>query len=329
MTTLTNEHETLDQAGSTYGDLGTWNYTYDSSSNELTGNQAGTVGVYLKASRTYNYDTANRLITSRQTDVQDWPDPCPPSTVTSWYTYDDLGNRISHKYRGATAIGYAHDKANRMTKLAAKTQGYDLAGNLTLAYSADRGTSYTYRWDHHNRLTGVYDSTNTNRLANFTYDALGRRVESINDTGRITNRYYYDGVNELVEDNQSGTRQRYYIHGVSYVDERLMMYRDSNSRPYYYVLDRMYNVRALIDRAGAIVERYAYDDYGRPFIRESCGRGDMNQDTKMNSTDDSRFALAKNACTSGCIWDPRADMDDDGETPTTRPCTTPSGRLGI
>src|SRR5439155_2403918 len=43
--------------------------------------------------------------------------------------------------------------------------------------------------------------------------------------------------------------------------------------------------------------------------RESCGRGDMNQDTKMNGTDDSRFALAK----AGTIWDPRADMDDDGD----------------
>ena len=51
-----------------------------------------------------------------------------------------------------------------MTTLATKTQGYDLAGNLTLAYSADRGTSYTYRWDHHNRLTGVYDSTNITRV---------------------------------------------------------------------------------------------------------------------------------------------------------------------
>jgi len=59
-----------------------------------------------------------------------------------------------------------------MTTIATKTQDYDLAGNVTLAYSADRGTSYTYRWDHHNRLTGVYDSTNTTRKAAFTWDAL-------------------------------------------------------------------------------------------------------------------------------------------------------------
>ena len=36
-----------------------------------------------------------------------------------------------------------------MTKLAGLDQDYDKAGNLTLAYSADRGTSYLYKYDHH------------------------------------------------------------------------------------------------------------------------------------------------------------------------------------
>lgn len=76
-----------------------------------------------------------------------------------------------------------------------------------------------------------------------------------------------------------------------------------------FLPDRMYNVRLLLDRAGAIVERYAYDSYGRPRIRESCGRGDMNDDTKLSSTDTTRFDDAND----DTIWDPRADMDDDGD----------------
>lgn len=68
-------------------------------------------------------------------------------------------------------------------------------------------------------------------------------------------------------------------------------------------------MRLLLDRAGAILERYAYDSYGRPRIRESCGRGDMNDDTKMSSTDTTRFDDAND----DTIWDPRADMDDDGD----------------
>ena len=68
-----------------------------------------------------------------------------------------------------------------MTDYAGLTQGYDLAGNLTLAFSADRGTSYTYRYDHHNRLEAVYDDGDTTRKAALTYDALGRRIEGDED----------------------------------------------------------------------------------------------------------------------------------------------------
>jgi len=50
---------------------------------------------------------------------------------------------------------------------------------------------------------------------------------------------------------------------------------------------------------GAIVERYAYDPYGRPLtcplcraavsrVRESASRGDMNDDTDMDSGDRER-----------------------------------------
>lgn len=306
VTHLATTHQTLDQATSGYNDLGTWDYNYDASSNELTMAQAAGMG-YLAASAEHSYDTADRLITTVNTDTQTWT---AAAAENSWYTYDGLGNRISHVHRDAGAIGYGHDKANRMTTLAGLSQGYDDAGNLTLAYSADRGTSYTYRYDHHNRLTGVYDDTNTTRKAAFSWDALGRRVEYADDVVGVTNRFYFDGVNELVEDNPGGTRQRYYVHGVSYIDERLMMYNDDHQRPYYYTVDRMYNVRSIVDRAGAIVERYAYDGYGRPYIREAVGRGDMNNNSEMDDVDSERVKDAKNST----IWDPRADLDDDGDS---------------
>jgi RHS repeat-associated protein len=294
--------------------LGEFDYTYDAASNPLTANQAGSMGD-LEANRTYSYDTLNRLTRADYTDSQDWLGFTP---LKSTYDYDDLGNRISHQYRDAAAIAYEHDKANRMTLIDGLPQGYDLAGNVTLAYSANLGTSYIYKYDHHNRLTGVYDDTGTTRKAAFTYDALGRRIEYINDVQDTTTDYYYDGVNEIVETDGSGNDLRYYVHGLSYVDERLMMAnideylnesQEYENRPYYFTLDRMYNVRFLVDRAGALVERYAYDAYGRHRIRESCGRGDMDNDTQLTSVDDFRFTAAKN----GTIWDPRADMDDDGD----------------
>jgi len=83
----------------------------------------------------------------------------------------------------------------------------------------------------------------------------------------------------------------------------------------------MYNVRLLLDRAEAIVERLALNATSdssptaqagecealascQGQVRESCGRGDMNNDTKLSSTDTTRFDDAN----ANTIWDPRADL---------------------
>jgi hypothetical protein len=135
-------------------------------------------------------------------------------------------------------------------------------------------------------------------------DALGRRVEHINDLLDNTTRYYYDGASELAEYDGAGSRSRYYVHGVSYVDERLMMYHDGHEAPYYYVIDRMYDVVGLVDYCGSIIERYCYDGYGRPLIRESAGRGDSDNDTDLDMTD-------QNAVLAGG-FDPRMDVHENG-----------------
>ena len=131
-----------------------------------------------------------------------------------------------------------------MTTIAAVTQQYDLAGNVTTAFSADRGTTYKYYYDHHNRLTEVKDGAGSVTQATFTWDALGRRIEFVNADFEQTTEYWYDGVKEIDEKTtQDGEipsyTTRYYIHGVSYVDEHLLM--QTSTKPYYYVLDRMYN----------------------------------------------------------------------------------------
>ncbi|MCG8406468.1 MAG: hypothetical protein MI923_14825 [Phycisphaerales bacterium] len=305
VTKVDNEHLTEDMADAGYNDLGEFDYTYDSASNPLSETQAGSMGE-LDADRAFDYDTLDRLLTARLTDTQNWT---AATEKTTWFSYDDVGNRISHQYRDATAIGYTHDDANRLTAYAGKSPSYDLAGNQTSGYSADLLASYTYDYDHHNRLTKIREEFGTSlRKAGFTYDALGRRIEFANDVTGETIRYYYDGVNEIVEHDASDNRSRYYVHGVSYLDERLMMYSEEADRPYYYTIDRLYNVRSVVDRAGAVVERYAYNPYGRPQIRQSAGRGDMDNNTDITATDTSRYGGVQ----SGTGWDSRADMNDDG-----------------
>jgi hypothetical protein len=46
---------------------------------------------YLAASAIHTYDTDHRLITTRNTDTQEWPGSGTGTQRASWYTYDDLG----------------------------------------------------------------------------------------------------------------------------------------------------------------------------------------------------------------------------------------------
>ena len=95
---------TADKGTSGYADLGTFEHTYDSSSNVLTAEQNDAMGAYLEADRDTVYDTLNRLITADHQDAQDWS---VGLTAGSWYQYDDLGNRISHKNRAAGKARFA------------------------------------------------------------------------------------------------------------------------------------------------------------------------------------------------------------------------------
>jgi RHS repeat-associated protein len=103
----------------------------------------------------------------------------------------------------------------------------------------------------------------------YAYDALGRRIAKILDaTGTpLTTRYLLDGWQEIEERDGTGATVATYVFG-NYVDEVLQMLRDvdGNGTPelYYYHADDLYNVMAVSDAAGQLVERYEYGDYGQP-----------------------------------------------------------------
>jgi len=83
---------------------------------------------------------------------------------------------------------------------------YDYRGNLAQdeEFDADADDRFVYKYDPENRLTKVqYDDDQTGptglvTVAEYRYDALGRRIEYINSPPggtAVTTRYYYDGQN--------------------------------------------------------------------------------------------------------------------------------------
>ncbi|MCD6534624.1 MAG: hypothetical protein J7L25_11220, partial [Deltaproteobacteria bacterium] len=87
--------------------------------------------------------------------------------------------------------------------------------------------------DYENRVVRVYEDDDTSgdyntgdtNIAEFTYDALGRRIEMIDAIATTTTtRYYYDDQRVLLETDASGTEYdaRYFVYG-NYIDEVLLM----------------------------------------------------------------------------------------------------------
>jgi len=77
--------------------------------------------------------------------------------------------------------------------------GYDAAGNLI----KDR-LGYAYRYDYENRIAEINDVNGT-VVAEFAYDALGRRIRKIDSNSSQTTLYYYnDGRQVLCEYSGGG-----------------------------------------------------------------------------------------------------------------------------
>jgi RHS repeat-associated protein len=79
------------------------------------------------------------------------------------------------------------------------------------------------------------------------------------------------GMQEIAEYEQ-GTLKRIYVYG-SYIDEPLMMTPIGGGpvKKYYYHANNLYNVAAITDKNGVVVERYNYSPYGEATILDPTG----------------------------------------------------------
>ncbi len=103
--------------------------------------------------------------------------------------------------RDGDNIVYSHNTANEYTAIDGNSLTYDYAGNLT-----EDADGYQYEYDYENRLTRITDAVDAT-VAEFTYDALGRRIEKYAGDSDKTTNYYYDGWRVLSEHSGDGQTQ--------------------------------------------------------------------------------------------------------------------------
>ena len=117
-------------------------------------------------------------------------------------------------------------------------------------------------------------------LVEYSYDALGRRIERKDCvTAANTRRYYYNyNWQVLNEYDAAGTPalKKRYIYG-NYIDEVLYMYDADADEDYYYAHDHLYSATALLDDSAAVVERIEYNAYGQADVTIISGSGTGNE----------------------------------------------------
>lgn len=96
---------------------------------------------------------------------------------------------------------------------------------------------------------------------------MNRRV-SKGTTGDGKSTVYYYADDQVVEEYENGFSQRNYLYG-RYKDDVVAMVTDS--RTYYYLKDRQYNIVELRDTTGSLIESYAYTAFGRMSIKDKDG----------------------------------------------------------
>ena len=192
-----------------------------------------------------------------------------------------MSNTLDYYYNAIPIYG-EYNEANEVTKyMGAYPRYYDKKGNIT----KDNATTYYY--DRDNQLTKLQNGAASSDYGSYAYDALGRRIEFIDEANTVTRQFYHHGQRVIEEYDDSNNRQRYYVWG-NYIDELLVMNDDAGDDSDYVVChDHLYSATALLDMSdGSVVEHYQYDAYGWPYVYVNDG----NDDTWFTSDDG--FALS-------------------------------------
>jgi RHS repeat-associated protein len=237
-------------------------YGYDQDGNVLYKNNlvnSSFSELYHANGSSNGYDNLNQLTNFARGTLNSGNDTISSPSATNSWSMDPLGNFTSI---GSTSE--TNNKQNEATAFGSATLAYDGNGNLTTDQSGK-----TLVYDAWNRLVTYKNGSTT--LETLSYDGLGRRV--IENGGTARDLYYSDQW-QVLEERVGGAAKVRYVWGAVYVDDLVLRDRDTGggtlSERLWVQQDANWNVTALVNGSGSVVERYAYDPYGTVVVLSSA-----------------------------------------------------------
>ncbi|MCX5885489.1 MAG: cysteine peptidase family C39 domain-containing protein [Proteobacteria bacterium] len=250
------------------------NYEYDRT------NRLIEVKDWLNNPTTYEYDAAGNLIRTTYPSgsiiLQQYDDANGLKSILDYnadatvnaildYTLDALGNRAAiSSYQPLNAIpswqnvSYSYNPDNRLLSTGNTNFNYDNNGNLTKKTAGSSVTNYS--WDFNNMLTQVVAGGKT---YSFKYDAIGNRNGKVENS--VETKYVVDPNTALsrilAETDSNGTITAYYVYGLGLISK--IVPSGQTYQAYYYHSDGIGSTIAMTDSSGTIVNKYAYDAFGK------------------------------------------------------------------
>ena len=208
------------------------------------------------------YDLLNQLTDFRRGTLSDSNSDGIPDTVTtasrtqSW-AFDPLGNWSTLTTDG-TGQMRTHNKQNQITSIQSlTTPTYDANGNTT---GDENGKTLVY--DAWNRLVAYKNGSTV--LASYSHDALRRRITE--GSSRVL---YYSAEWQVLEERESGVVKVQHVWSPVYIDAMIARDRDADGNSGNGLEERLYvqhdanwDVRAMLNTSGSVIERAVTDPYG-------------------------------------------------------------------
>lgn len=202
--------------------------------------------VHAANSELYKYDQVNQVKSLDRGGLNEKLDAVAVANHTESWDFDKTGNWMTYAKNGATETR-KHNKVNEIQDICE----YDANGNMTLM------PGLKGKYDAWNRLVEVRDSIG-NQIATYEYNGANQRIKKT--VGNIVTKSFFNEKWQELE-SQTGIDQMTYVWGLRYIDD--LVYREKDAERLYSLTDPNWNIVALTDSTGTVVERMKYDAFGK------------------------------------------------------------------
>lgn len=232
----------------------------------------------------FGYDRIGRLTQTSQGTLTASRDEITNLSLAKCWTIDATRNWQKYKEdsngSGSWNIDQTRlsDEVNQITQItdtvttAWSTPTYSPEGAMvSIPKPKDLTNSFNVTWDAWGRMAEIKDGTDI--VTSYEYDAMNRRIVkksydggSLSETRFVFHSKSWQVLEERV--GASSNAERQFIWGKGYVDQLVLRDRDSDGsgtlgERLYSLQDGSWNVTALVDSAGLVKERFAYNPYGQ------------------------------------------------------------------